>query len=102
MRREREIDLDQFIQHYHHKDIIILDVRESWEKPYILSDKVIQIPINRIVASVDQIPRDEDVIVICQHAVRSSQVVQYLETQHNFTNLINLAGGVSTYTADEG
>jgi len=93
----KEIDLDQFIKHYKQEDVLILDVRESWEVPFIKSDRVIQIPVNQILASLDRIPRDEDVIVICQHAVRSTQVVQYLQANHNFTNLINLIGGVSTY-----
>jgi len=93
----REITLEQFIEHYKNEDILILDVRESWETPFIKSEKVLQIPVNQIVASIDKIPRTEDVVVICQHAVRSIQVVQYLEANHNFTNLINLTGGVSTY-----
>lgn len=96
----REIDLDQFVKHYKNKDVLILDVREAWEVPYIRSERVIQIPVNQILGSLDQIPRDEDVIVICQHAVRSTQVVQYLQANHNFTNLINLAGGVSTYSGE--
>jgi len=98
----REIKLTQFIDHYKKEDILILDVREAWETPFIKGKKVTQIPVNQLLASLDKIPRDEDVVVICQHAVRSTQVVQYLEANHDFTNLINLSGGVSTYTEEPG
>jgi len=96
----REITLDQFINVYENGDIRILDVRESWETPLIDGENVLKIPVNQLLQSLDKIPRTEDLIVICQHAVRSTNVIQYLESQHNFTNLINLKDGISTYVKD--
>lgn len=93
----REITLDTFIEKYEQGDIRILDVREAWETPFIRGENVIKIPMSQLPQSIDLLPRDEDLVVICQHAVRSTRVIEYLESYHKFSNLINLKGGVSTY-----
>lgn len=93
----KEISLQQFIGIYESGDIKILDVREVWETPMIRGANVINIPMNQLPQAIDMIPRSEDLIVICQHAVRSKKVIEYLQSQHGFENLINLEGGVSTY-----
>ncbi len=96
----KEITLPQFISIYESGDMQILDVREVWEKPMIRGANVINIPMNQLPNSIGMIPRSDDLIVICQHAVRSKRVIDYLESQHGFSNLINLQGGVSTYVAE--
>lgn len=94
----KEISLAQFINIYERGDIQILDVREAWETPFIAGENVINIPMNQLPQSIHLIPRTDDLVVICQHAIRSKRVIEYLESQHNYSNLINLEGGVSTYT----
>jgi len=96
----KEITLDQFINIYENGDVKILDIREPWEIPTISGENVIHIPMNQIPQVINKIPREEDLIVICQHAIRSTGVIEYLETQHGFGNLINLQGGVSNYVKD--
>lgn len=96
----KEITLPQFISIYESGDMQILDVREAWEKPLIRGENVINIPMNQLPNAIDMIPRAADLIVICQHAVRSKRVIEYLESQHGFDNLINLQGGISTYVAE--
>lgn len=96
---DREINLDQFIKKYEQGDIRILDVRELWETPFIRGENVINIPMNQLTQALDKLPRTEDLVVICQHAVRSKRVIEYLQHQHGFDNLINLQGGVSTCVA---
>ncbi len=93
----KEITLGQFQAILEQGEIPILDVREAWETPAVSGDKVIQIPINQIPQFIDRIPKSEDLVVICQHGVRSKYTIEYLESQHGFTNLINLQGGVSPY-----
>lgn len=97
---DKEITLDQFINIYESGDIKILDIREPWEAPAIKGENVIHIPMNQIPQLIEMIPREEDLIVICQHAIRSTHAISYLETQHGFDNLINLRGGVSSYVQD--
>ena len=93
----KEITLPQFNSIYESGDMQILDVREAWEVPMIRGENVINIPLNQLPQAIDMIPRTEDLVVICQHAVRSKKVIEFLESQHGFDNLINLRGGVSTY-----
>ncbi|NQV43191.1 MAG: sulfurtransferase [Candidatus Marinimicrobia bacterium] len=96
----KEISLQQFISIYESGDMKILDVREIWETPMIRGENVINIPMNHLPQAIEMIPRTEDLIVICQHAVRSKKVIEYLQSQHGFENLINLQGGVSTYVRE--
>ena len=93
----REITLTEFIARFENGDIRILDVREAWETPFIRGENVISIPMNQLPQAINMIPRTDDLIVICQHAIRSKRVIEYLESQHGFDNLVNLQGGVSTY-----
>ena len=97
---DKEITLSQFISIYESGYMQILDVREVWETPMIRGENVINIPMNHLPESIDMIPRNEDLIVICQHAIRSKRVIEYLQSQHGFDNLINLQGGVSTYISE--
>lgn len=90
----RELSLEAFLEIFEEGRVPILDVRNAWETPFVKGPQVTQIPIHLIPGSLDKLPRDEDLIILCQHGVRSVQVVQYLESQHGFTNLINLTGGV--------
>ncbi|MCF7825660.1 MAG: sulfurtransferase [Candidatus Marinimicrobia bacterium] len=96
----RAITLAQFIHHYERGNIRILDVREAWEVPSVRGENVIQIPVNQLPHSIDLIPQTEDLIVICQHGVRSKAVIEFLESKHGFQNLIDLQGGVSSYTSE--
>ncbi len=96
----KEITLLQFISIYEGGDIPILDVREAWETPMIRGENVINIPMNQLPQAIDMIPRTETLVVICQHAVRSKRVIEYLQSQHGFENLINLAGGVHLWTGN--
>ncbi len=94
----REIAFTDFVQKYENKSINILDVREAWENPQIEGDHVTRIPIRIIQESVDLISRTDELIVICQHGIRSKAVVEFLQNEHHFDNLINLHEGVSNYS----
>ncbi|MBC8375117.1 MAG: rhodanese [FCB group bacterium] len=97
---DKELSLDQFINKHEQGDIRILDVREAWETPFVRGENVLNIPMNQLPQAIDRIPRTEDLVVICQHAVRSKRVIEYLESQHGFDNLINLTGGVHLWTGN--
>ncbi len=73
-----------------------LDIREIFEQPRINSGKVLQIPLSEIEDRLEEIPKQEDVLVFCQSGKRSKKVVDLLKTQFEFNNLINVEGGVET------
>ncbi len=48
------------------------------------------IPLDQLPQAIDMIPGVADHIEICQHAVLSKRFIDYLESQQDFHNLINL------------
>jgi len=78
-------------------DFQLIDVREDNEREFtnIGGD---HIPMGKIISNIDKLSRDKEVIIYCRSGSRSSQVVNFLETNHGFTNLINLKGGVLAWS----
>ena len=74
--------------------VFVVDVREIWEQPQLENKHVLHAPLHEIGAYVKEIPTDKKVYVICQHGVRSKVAIEYLEKEYNFTNLINIEGGM--------
>ena len=79
------------------KSFILIDVRETWEhEHYNIGGR--NIPVGEIMLLRNEIPKDEDVIVYCEKGIRSSIVIQRLETI-GYHNLYNLTGGMSAWKA---
>ncbi len=77
------------------KDFCLIDIREKWERD-IFNIGGLHIPMNKVLASMDEIPNDRDVVIYCEKGVRSVILIQRLE-EKGFTNLINLSGGVKGF-----
>jgi molybdopterin/thiamine biosynthesis adenylyltransferase/rhodanese-related sulfurtransferase len=77
-------------------DFQLIDVREPFEFDEINLGALL-IPMNRIPDRVIEISRDKKVVVHCKAGSRSANVIQYLETQHGYTNLSNLRGGIMAW-----
>lgn len=80
-------------------DFQLIDVREQNEVDIAEIGGEL-IPMNTVPENVDKFAKDKQVIVHCRSGVRSGNVIQYLEQNHGFDNLYNLAGGILAY-ADE-
>ena len=78
-------------------DFQLIDVREAHERAFtnIGGD---HIPMGRIMQSLDKIDKNKDVIIYCRSGSRSAQVVNFLQAQHGFENLINLKGGILAWS----
>ena len=75
----------------------LIDVRE----PYEYAAKNLGgelIPLGEIPGSVDRIPKEGMVVVMCKAGVRSAHAIHYLTSAHGYTNLINLRGGLLAWT----
>jgi sulfur-carrier protein adenylyltransferase/sulfurtransferase len=73
--------------------VVLIDVRE----PYEYAAKNLGgelIPLGEIPDSVDRIPKEGMVVVMCRAGVRSAHAIDYLSGTHGFTNLVNLRGGI--------
>lgn len=74
---------------------LVLDVREEWETPKVENKAVISIPLDELDECIDSIPKDEPIYVTCQKGGRSQVAIDFLKSEYNYTNLINVDGGVS-------
>jgi len=77
--------------------IYLIDVRikEQYSQQHI--EGSINIPNDEILDRIGEIPRDKEVVVICNIGQMSMNVMRYLQNELNYTNLINLDGGVYAY-----
>jgi sulfur-carrier protein adenylyltransferase/sulfurtransferase len=74
-------------------DFQLIDVREPHEYDFCnLGGELI--PQADIPNSVDKISKTKQVVMQCRSGGRSGNMVKWLETNHGFTNLYNLKGGI--------
>ncbi len=52
--------------------------------------------MGEITQKLERLDREQETIVICHHGIRSRHIATFLESQ-NFTNIINLTGGVEAW-----
>lgn len=88
------IDFNNFKTYLNQSGSLIIDVREEWEKPQLSASNLINIPQDEIDDNLEQIPKDIPVIFICQTGGRSANVIEFLKANYQYSNLINLNGGI--------
>lgn len=77
--------------------ICFLDVREPFELPNPEQLTGIKIPLDDIAGRANTLPRSQPLVVYCQKGIRSKIAIRILQTNHGFTNLYNLEGGVAAW-----
>ena len=83
------------------EDFILIDVREDFEHEHFnIGGKLM--PMGTLLSNVSSIPKDKEVIFYCEKGIRSVIVIQKLEEKFNFTNLINLTGGMEAWKKQTG
>ncbi|MEX1203443.1 MAG: rhodanese-like domain-containing protein [Ferruginibacter sp.] len=75
-------------------ELVLIDVREPWEHAAFNIGGIL-IPLNTIFENLHQIPKHIPVIIYCEKGIRSSLVIQRLEAKFNYSNLVNLEGGMN-------
>lgn len=78
------------------EDVFVLDVREQWEYDAGHIPGVVHIPMGEIADRLNEIPKDQPVIVTCQVGGRSHQMTNTLQ-QAGFTNVHNMLGGFAAW-----
>ena len=81
------------------REAVLLDVREPSELTICRIEGALHIPMGEVPEHHEALPRDAPLIVFCHHGMRSLHVVQYLEAK-GFGNVINLAGGIHSWSVD--
>jgi rhodanese-related sulfurtransferase len=93
-----EIDVEDLVER-REQGATIIDVREPDEYEDFHVPGARLIPVGEVPERMDEIPRTEQVYVICKSGGRSARVVQFLNEQGYDT--VNVAGG-STAWANAG
>ena len=81
------------------EDIVLLDVREPYERAFAAILPSFHVPVREIPGRVSEIPRDREVVVYCHTGVRSAMVVAYLGTL-GFPRVLNLEGGIDRWSVE--
>jgi rhodanese-related sulfurtransferase len=77
--------------------LFLLDVREPEEFQYAKIAKSVLIPLNQIPQRLGELDRDQEIVVICHHGMRSQQAAAYL-VKSGFKNITNLTGGIDAWS----
>jgi rhodanese-related sulfurtransferase len=80
-------------------EIHIIDIREDFEWEICRIEGTKNIPMSRLIESIEQIPNNESTVIMCHHGVRSLNVIHYLETK-GYDKLINLEGGIHAWALE--
>ncbi len=77
-------------------DPLLLDVREPWEYETCSLENSQLVPMHQIPSALNELDPDREIIVICHHGIRSRSVASYL-ANNEFSNVINLTGGIDAW-----
>jgi rhodanese-related sulfurtransferase len=75
---------------------MLIDVRERDEYLPRHAHNAVNIPMSEFIARIAEAPKDQDVLVICEHGPRSTNEVRYLMRQ-GYTQVINVDGGTEMW-----
>ena len=73
---------------------LVIDVREDWETPKVENKNILNIPLDELDDRFNEIPKGETIYVVCQKGGRSQAAIAFLKQEYNYTNLINVDGGL--------
>ena len=80
------------------KDFQLIDVREQNEYEFVNIGGEL-IPQGDIIAKVENISKDKDVVVHCRSGARSANAILILQDM-GYSNLYNLKGGILAYAQE--
>jgi len=83
------------------EDFLLIDVREVYEHNDFNIGGLL-IPLNSLFENISMIPNERPVVMYCQKGIRSQLAIQRLQQKFNFSNLVNLSGGVDAWRRDLG
>jgi rhodanese-related sulfurtransferase len=75
---------------------LLIDVRESWEFNSGRAKGATNIPLSQLGKRLGEIPRDREVLLICQSGNRSMNAARYLQRQ-GITQVVNVSGGTTVW-----
>ncbi len=79
------------------EEIVLLDVREPWERSTACIEPSLHIPMGDIPARVQELDPEAAIVVYCHHGVRSLNVTAWLR-QQGFEDVRSLRGGINRWS----
>jgi rhodanese-related sulfurtransferase len=77
-------------------EALLIDVREPWEFQPRRAQGAVNIPLSQFMQRFAEIPRERDALIICEHGVRSLQVVKFLARQ-GYGHTLSVDGGTEMW-----
>ncbi|HVJ06109.1 MAG TPA: rhodanese-like domain-containing protein [Candidatus Saccharimonadales bacterium] len=81
------------------EELLVLDVREFWERQTASITPSEHIPMAEIPARVQELDPEQHVVVYCHHGVRSLSVTDWLRKQ-GFEKVRSMAGGIDKWSME--
>ena len=75
----------------------LIDVRENYEYE---NNNIggINIPLEDVLNSLENISKDQQVVICCKSGKRSAAIIHALKRKQNLNNLFSLEGGIEGYS----
>jgi rhodanese-related sulfurtransferase len=77
----------------------LIDVREPEEWELVRVEGAVLYPMSRFAEWQGELGRDDEIVVMCHHGIRSAHVCAHL-VQEGFTSVANLAGGIDRWASE--
>ncbi len=81
------------------RELVILDVRNPYEIDICRIEGSVVIPLPELLQRVNELDRDQEMVVHCKSGARSARAIQQLQ-EHGFSKLRNLHGGILAWARD--
>jgi rhodanese-related sulfurtransferase len=81
------------------EEVVILDVREPWERETASITPSRHIPIADLPARVQELDPEQHIVVYCHHGVRSLSVTDWLRKQ-GYDKAQSVAGGIERWSLE--
>ncbi|WGF88753.1 rhodanese-like domain-containing protein [Marinivivus vitaminiproducens] len=81
------------------EDHVVLDVREAWEVERCALVPSVHVPLDVLPQSLEGLPRDRTLVVVCHHGRRSLLAASFLR-QAGFARAVSLKGGVDAWALE--
>lgn len=86
---------DVFLEKCNQLGMIVIDVRESDEKPEFKGENVVQIPLSELEKYSKKLDKNQEIVLFCQTGQRSQMAMNYL-IKSGFVGVFHLAKGIES------
>ena len=76
---------------------LLLDIREPWEVERACLPHSLCIPMGELQTRLQELDPNQETVVLCHHGIRSRSVCLFLEQNMQFSDVLNLVGGIDAW-----